>query len=168
MFKIIGADDKEYGPISAEVLRQWIQEGRANGQTKVLPEGLTEWKPIAEVPELASMLVSETPPPTAPGPIAASYTRRNNSNAIAGLTLGIMALTFGVCCCYGLPFSIPGIICSILALNQISKDPSTQQGKGIAITGLVLSILSILVGALLFCLGIATRTPEMFRRIHRL
>ena len=27
MYKIIGADGKEYGPISLEVLRQWIAEG---------------------------------------------------------------------------------------------------------------------------------------------
>jgi len=39
MYKIIGADGKEYGPIPAEQLREWIAEGRANAQTKVLPEG---------------------------------------------------------------------------------------------------------------------------------
>lgn len=54
MYKIIGADGKEYGPITAEQLRQWIAEGRANRQTKVLPPDATEWKTVAEVPELAT------------------------------------------------------------------------------------------------------------------
>ena len=35
MYKIIGADLKEYGPVSVEQLRQWISEGRVNAQTKV-------------------------------------------------------------------------------------------------------------------------------------
>ena len=42
MYKIIGADQKEYGPVSAEQLRLWIAEGRVNGQTSVWPEGATE------------------------------------------------------------------------------------------------------------------------------
>jgi hypothetical protein len=56
MYKIIGADGKEYGPVAFEKLRQWIAEGRANAQTRVLPEGATEWKTLAEVPELAAHL----------------------------------------------------------------------------------------------------------------
>ncbi len=67
MYKIIGADGKEYGPITADQLKQWIAEGRANQQTKVLPEGATEWKSLAEIPELAAAL--PLTPTTAPGPV---------------------------------------------------------------------------------------------------
>jgi Domain of unknown function (DUF4190)/GYF domain 2 len=168
MYKIIGADGKEYGPITLEVLRQWLAEGRASGQTRVLPEGATEWKTVAEVPELALLVTSVIGPAPAPGPISISPTPRNNSLAVAGMTLGILSLTLGLCCCYGLPFSVPGIICSSLALSQIKKDPYTQLGKSLAIAGLVLSILSILVGALLLALGIALGTPDLLRRIQRL
>ena len=35
MYEIIGADGKEYGPISFEQIRQWIAEGRVNAQTRV-------------------------------------------------------------------------------------------------------------------------------------
>ena len=93
---------------------------------------------------------------------------RNNSYAVAGLTLGILSLTFGLCCCYGLPFSVPGIICSSVALNQIKRDPTTQQGKGLATAGLILSICGILLAGLLLALGIALGTPDMLRRIRRL
>jgi hypothetical protein len=58
MYRIIGADGKEYGPISAEQLRQWIAEGRVNAQTRVLAEGATEWKTIAETPEFAAAVPS--------------------------------------------------------------------------------------------------------------
>src|ERR1044072_3692783 len=52
MYRIIGADGNQYGPISADQLRQWIAEGRANAQTKVLAEGTTEWKTLSEFPQL--------------------------------------------------------------------------------------------------------------------
>ena len=51
MYKIIGADGKEYGPVTAEQLRQWIQEGRANAQTRAQAEGSADWKSLAEFPE---------------------------------------------------------------------------------------------------------------------
>jgi len=56
MYRIIGADQKEYGPISAEQLRAWIAEGRANGQTSVWAEGATDWKPLVAYPEFADSL----------------------------------------------------------------------------------------------------------------
>lgn len=52
MYKIIGADQKEYGPVSAEQLRQWLAEGRANAQTPVQAAGTAGWKPLAAYPEL--------------------------------------------------------------------------------------------------------------------
>src|SRR5258706_15873907 len=54
MYRIVGADGREYGPISADQLRQWVAEGRANAQTRVLAEGTTEWKTVGELPEFAS------------------------------------------------------------------------------------------------------------------
>jgi ribosomal protein S27AE len=60
-YKIIGADLMEYGPASADQIRQWITEGRVNAETRLQAEGTAEWKPLAEVPEFG-----ETPPATAP------------------------------------------------------------------------------------------------------
>src|SRR3954464_15857150 len=51
MYRIIGADQKEYGPLPAEQIRQWIAEGRLNGQTPACAEGSQEWKPLADFPE---------------------------------------------------------------------------------------------------------------------
>jgi hypothetical protein len=69
MYKIIGADHKEYGPITAEQLRQWIAQGRVNGATAVLPEGSTEWTTVAELPDFADVLATAPviAPPTPPG-----------------------------------------------------------------------------------------------------
>ncbi len=56
MYKIIGADSREYGPVTADQLRQWIAEGRANAQTRVQLEGNAEWKTVAELPEFSDTL----------------------------------------------------------------------------------------------------------------
>ena len=74
MYKIIGADGKEYGPISADILTKWISEGRINGQTKVMAEGTTDWRALAEFPELVAALPVGAPPPgpvNVPGLVAA-------------------------------------------------------------------------------------------------
>ena len=68
MYKIIGADGREYGPITADQLRQWISEGRANAHTKVRPEGSADWKSLAEFLEFHGPLgvSAGTPPPISP------------------------------------------------------------------------------------------------------
>jgi hypothetical protein len=66
MYRIIGADQKQYGPVSANRVRQWIVEGRADAQTQTRVEDGTEWKPLGEFPEFADVLAAKTagtPPP---------------------------------------------------------------------------------------------------------
>ena len=70
MYKIIGADHKEYGPVTADQIRAWITEGRVNGQTSIWVEGATEWKLLSTFPEFAPFLASQQPvlsPPPAYG-----------------------------------------------------------------------------------------------------
>ena len=59
-----------------------------------------------------------------------------------------------LCCCYGLPFNILDIVFSIVGLTQIKANPQ-QQGKGMAIAGLICSILSVLLIGILILLGVA-------------
>ena len=65
MYKIIGADGKEYGPVAVEQLRQWMAEGRVTAHTKVQVEGSTEWTALGELPQFAGS--SGTPPGAAAG-----------------------------------------------------------------------------------------------------
>ena len=63
MYTIIGVDQKEYGPIPADLLLQWITQGRANAQTMARAEGTTDWKLLGQFPELAAALAAKAPPP---------------------------------------------------------------------------------------------------------
>ena len=60
MYKIIGGDQKEYGPVSADELRRWIAEGRLGGQSLVRAEGGEEWRPLSTFPEFAGALGIQT------------------------------------------------------------------------------------------------------------
>ena len=64
-YKIIGADQMEYGPVSAEQIRHWITERRVDSETKLQAEGGSEWKRAADVPEFAEAF-PRTGPPTCP------------------------------------------------------------------------------------------------------
>jgi hypothetical protein len=58
MYKILGGDGKEYGPVTADTLRQWLAEGRANAQTMVLAEGGSNWVALGSLPEFAAAPVA--------------------------------------------------------------------------------------------------------------
>ena len=51
MFTILGADGKEYGPVTAGKMHEWIAGGRANLQSKARRSGETEWKTLGDFPE---------------------------------------------------------------------------------------------------------------------
>ncbi len=69
MYKIIGADQREYGPVTADQVRQWITEGRANGATLVQAEGATEWTPLSALPEFADALSAQAQAHAQPQPL---------------------------------------------------------------------------------------------------
>lgn len=60
MYRVKGADQKEYGPISAEQVGQWIQENRLNRSSLVERDGEPGWKPLEQFPEFAGLLGAAT------------------------------------------------------------------------------------------------------------
>src|SRR5829696_8952986 len=54
MFMIIGGDGKEYGPVSADQIRSWINAGRANLDTKARVVGSEEWRRLGDFEEFSS------------------------------------------------------------------------------------------------------------------
>ena len=155
MYRIVGADGSEYGPVQAEQLRQWIAEGRANAQTRVIREGAAEWTLLGALPEFSNAFA-----PPATFPASPPQVRKANACALTGMILGILALTFGLCCCYGFPFSIPGIVFSAVGLAQAKNNPERYEGKGMAIAGLVLCIISLVLAGVLLVIFFAMGLPH--------
>lgn len=96
MYKIIGSDQKQYGPVSAEELRRWIAEGRINGQTLIQADGQTDWRPLSSFPEFATLaqpLPSGTPLTSAPAGNAAALV---SGPATALMIVGILCVLGGI------------------------------------------------------------------------
>ena len=54
MFTIIGGDGKEYGPVPANQLRDWIAAGRANLDTQAKAAGSAEWRRVGDYVEFGA------------------------------------------------------------------------------------------------------------------
>lgn len=140
MYKIVGTDGKTYGPVNAELIRDWIGQGRVDSRTPVLVEGAAEWTYIGLLPEFMPKLPAQpaasVPPKMAPVPV-----RETNGFATAGFICGLISLT----CCCGCPFNILGLAFSIIALVQINGQTQKQPGWGLALAGLICSAVSLMV-----------------------
>lgn len=162
MYRIIGVDGRQYGPATAEQLRQWIVEGRANAQTQTLAVGAAEWKPLGALPEFTGHFTPQNPPvirPMRPGISVAGPVLKTSSFATLGMIFGILSLLCGCGCCCGLPFNLAGLVFSLIALVQINQHPDRYEGRGMAIAGLILSVASLILGFGLILLNLALH-PE--------
>jgi hypothetical protein len=82
MYYLIGADGREYGPFTADQIRDWVAQGRANAHSRARREGETAWQALRELPEFADLAGpapggSSPPPALTPDVIAADYLSRN-------------------------------------------------------------------------------------------
>jgi TM2 domain-containing membrane protein YozV len=98
MYKIIGKDGQQYGPVSAEQLRGWITENRANAQTLAQTEGSQDWKPLGALPEFAAdlkpPLATAAAPPVSVPPLSGFNPRASNKipAGICGILLGSLGI----------------------------------------------------------------------------
>jgi TM2 domain-containing membrane protein YozV len=94
MYKIVGVDGQQYGPVNADEIRRWIADKRANAQTLTQMEGTREWKPLGSFSEFASELKAVPPTiPIAPPPSAAVSRASNKIPAgICGILLGSLGV----------------------------------------------------------------------------
>jgi TM2 domain-containing membrane protein YozV len=96
MYKIIGADGQQYGPVTPDQMRRWIAERRANAQTLVQPEGSPDWKPLGTFNEFAADL---RPPPasaSAVPPVGPSAASSRAGNKIPAGVFGILLGSLGI------------------------------------------------------------------------
>jgi hypothetical protein len=154
MFKILGADQKDYGPVAADVIRQWIAERRLNRQSLAQAEGTAGWRPLSQFPEFAAALAEAAPPVPAIAPTESiALPSGTNGMAITSVIMGLLGIP-SMCCCVPI-FSILGIAFAIVAFSQLRENPN-QTGKGLAWTGLLLSIIGMLLFVVLLLGGSAS------------
>jgi hypothetical protein len=117
-YTIIGGDQKEYGPISADDVRQWIAEGRLNEQSLIKVEGATEFHPLGTFAEFGDAFTSGGAIPKMP-PSSSSPEDTGRSAALLRVKSPAVAL---------MVTSILNIILALWSLIQlIFSNPNLQQ-----------------------------------------
>ena len=148
MFNIIGADGKTYGPVSADQIRQWIREGRANGSTQVQAVGDSEWKAAATVPEFAAVFGS-TPPGSPPLlNTSASQLANRAQNKVAAGVCGILIGGLGI---HKFILGYTGAGLTMLLVNILTC----------GIGGIVMHVIGLIEGIIYL-----TKTDEEFVRVY--
>jgi len=124
MYKIRGGDGKEYGPVTAEQVQQWVRENRLNGQSLVQSAEGGDWKPLTSFPEFASLfptVATPTPSPGGPPPVPTTPSPTVTAAPQADKNVGaptrvtkelptylVPAILSTILCCP--PFGIPAIV----------------------------------------------------------
>jgi hypothetical protein len=124
-YKIIGADQKEYGPVTADEVRKWLVEGRANAQTLVQVDG-GAWKPLASFAEFASDVPSSPAPPPALS-LGAAPVIRPGSDEEAARAVSAPAVCLIVAAILGMLNSAVGVVLNLAGVTLtgfgLPKDP---------------------------------------------
>ncbi|HOA63151.1 MAG: DUF4339 domain-containing protein [Verrucomicrobia bacterium] len=163
MYKTIGPDGKEHGPYNLQEMRQWISEGRINGQTLVQGPGSSEWRPASTFPEFG-LSAAPGSPPSPPPPPSEPRTPPQSGLAITSLVLGILSLA-----CLGLLAGIPAIICGHKARGRARRAPAQYGGAGLALAGLIMGYVSLAVTLVVLpamLLPALAKAKERAQRIH--
>jgi hypothetical protein len=71
-YTIIGGDGKEYGPITADDVRQWITEGRLGEQSLMKAESDAEFRTLEKFPEFANAFAPKSAAPGVPPPLSSA------------------------------------------------------------------------------------------------
>ncbi len=142
MFKLLGTDKKEYGPVTADQIRAWIAQGRANARTQLQADGSTEWKPLADFPEFAAALqpsgASASPLPAA-GTQPPATPAKTSGLAVTSLVLGCLGLfTCGIT-------ALVGLVLGIISLVRINQSKGQLGGQGVALAGTIVSAAFLLL-----------------------
>jgi hypothetical protein len=149
----LGRGSQPLGQFTEEEVRLGLAEGRFLTTDLGWLPGMTEWKPLSQFVEL-----HPKPDPALPPVVLPPVTHEGigvmpaPGTALASVVLGIISL---VTCTFGLLFFLPGLICGHIALKQIDAAPGRYEGRGLAVTGLVLNyawlaIAVLVIGIFLF------------------
>jgi TM2 domain-containing membrane protein YozV len=91
MYRIVGVDGRQYGPVSAEEIRRWINENRVNRQTLAQAEGGPEWKALGSLPEFAAAFAAVPPQIASPATISSRAAGKIPAG-VCGILLGSLGI----------------------------------------------------------------------------
>ena len=177
------------GPLPTEDMKDRIAMGEISPTDLAWSEGMADWMPVSQIPELKvetpARQESFTPPPpaataesspyqtpsSAPGPVSpvsmVPGQVPSQGLAIASMICGILGLLS--CCLWFLsgPAALAAIVMGHIALSKIKGNPAAYGGKGMAKAGLITGYLGLLATLLFtaFMMWLGTLSPEKVQQM---
>jgi len=178
----------QQGPLPIEDIKGRIARGEIAPTDLAWCEGMSDWTPVGEIPQLKVKAPVSAEMPVAPAvtvapvevlepspyiaPVAPAATASpvvvptgrppSQGLAVGSLVCGILGLIG--CCAWPIagPLAIVAIVLGFVALGKVKADPASFGGRGMAKAGVILGSLGLLAVAAVFALAmwIATMTPE--------
>jgi TM2 domain-containing membrane protein YozV len=152
MYKMIGADGQQYGPVDAEQIRRWLSENRVRNETLIQAEGSDEWKPLRSYPELSNAATANVPPAFSetPPPMSALKTDLSSraSTKVAAGVCGILLGSLGIHK-FILGYTGPGLILLLITLLTCG------------VAGMVTGVIGLIEGIIYL-----TKSDEEFVRTY--
>lgn len=125
-YRIIGGDTKEYGPVTADDIRQWITEGRLNAQSLARSDDDIAWRTLASFPEFADVLQPAAPAGGVPPFPMSSGVTGEHSAALQKIKAPAIALK--VTAILNLVFALWGLVDKLFTHPDLQKiNESLQQ-----------------------------------------
>jgi hypothetical protein len=177
---IIGGDQKEYGPISTDDVRQWIAEGRLNEQSLMKAESDAEFRPLEKFPEFAVNFASKTPASDTPPPLAgsAALSERDydldmlgcitNGWGLVKNNFGTLFVCFLVLALVGVAFfGMLGLIVSVIVPKHLMAIAGFKVGFNLFLAAISALVMGPLTGGLYLVYlktirGLPTSAGEVF------
>ncbi len=174
MFTILGADGKEYGPVAAAKITEWITGGRANLQTQARRAGETEWKTLGDFVEFNP---AATPPPlptgssvmaapAAPAPLAAVADQPELADR--GVRLGAFLIDYLLSVLVTVPgFLIlgPAFFSVFLSAMRGAEPDFSALQAGTLLTGMAVLVLGGLTLLIIQIVMLSTRGQTIGKRM---
>ena len=132
-------DGGREGPVSLDELRVILNENVVPLTTVVWTEGMDQWRPAYEVPQLGAGGGGQVVQPT-PGMGVSMGAPQSSGMAVASMVLGLAGLLFVPIVC-----SIAAVICGHMARSQIRQGEGRVGGDGMAMTGLITGYLGLVI-----------------------
>lgn len=164
MYKIIGADGQQYGPVSLVELQGWIRERRANGDTLAQGPDLTDWRPLRTFPEFAQTLQEAAAPAMTTAPIPTAVAPSINvADMVSGPAVGLIVVGALVAAA-----NLLGLLSNLLGLAmplpQSTGDPQmdrfVQMMSGTV--GTISSLIGIVLGGVTVFAGLQMRQLKKY------
>jgi hypothetical protein len=158
----VAKNGQQTGPYTLEQLRQMAAAGQLLRTELVWREGMAEWQAAETVVGVFDGTGGGGAPAVTGGaatgwaPATRAGLPRTNPMALTGMILGITSLPAVLCCSFlSTPLSVGGIVCALIAFNQIKANPQRESGRGMAHAGLWCSAASLGLTVVMLVFGLA-------------